>query len=253
MNHRRSVPWPLVALAAIAAGGARLGAQCVGDLQKETTALESLAVAIKEAAMKKPGEKGSYWKQYLDALGNEALYGQHLMKAGTATPCLLDRREAFRTAARTALVERVKDPEKLNDSNADDVAEALRSGAFTVLGSRYSPTDRFGVFFGFGASYIHQAHDARRYKVISQTETVTTPGANGQPSTQTSQTKQYIVEDSRSRSYPVGATGLTMRFRERNSSRGQGCFRMSGDPSAKGQSRNDGQKVVHSLAECVVW
>jgi hypothetical protein len=205
-----------------------LSAQCIGDLARETTALESLSAAIKDAALKPipAGTNKTYWEQFQDALSDDGLYGQHTAKAGGAQPCLQEKKELFRSAAREALLSKLGG--KTGDlaiAKAKDVEEALRTGAFSALATRYSPSDRFGVFFGFGSSYVPKKSVATRFKVVSQSEMVTTPASASTPASTTTLTKQYAVVASDSRSRPVGTTGLAMRFRDRRSDLGGDCAR----------------------------
>jgi hypothetical protein len=243
-------------------------AQCVSSLRDELWALDDIAKAIEERTFSSGAEGAAVelkagvsdstkkptvvtnaqrWKLFSDALGDDALYLGKLARAGVAMPCLMDKRDVFRTAARAKMLELLGGKQDaFDEKKREALAEALRTGAATVLETRYASSDRFGMFFGVGASYIPQRDDAVRYKVISQSETVVTPGTNGQPATEKTQTRQYIVEETSSRSYPVGATGLTMRFRDRNSGRGQGCFKLTGEGDVA-------RKAWHSASECVVW
>lgn len=264
-THTRRAPYSLVAFLAVGLPLQSLHAQCVGDLKREMLAVESLSRAIERATMAKISSSGSsskgdaasdaaqpatlqggpkggsdtsdppdggrtksYWSQFQTALLDEELFGQQLAKAGPAQPCLREQQDVFRAAARASLLAKFGGTgEKLSNTKEDSakVEDALRDAAASVLAMRYMPTDRFTVFFGFGSSYVPKRTNAMRFKVVSQSEQVTTPAANGQPATTSTQTKQYAVVESDSRSRPVGTTGLAVRFRDRRTSAGADCMR----------------------------
>jgi hypothetical protein len=148
-----------------------------------------------------------------NALDDGTIFLSHLQQAGAAMPCLLERRELYRMTVRNAL------PTDEATLTKERVRSALRQGSAAVLSTRYSPSDRVGVLFGFGFSVLGK-DDATRYKVISRTE-----GESDTPVT-----KQYIVKESESQSIPVATTGIAVRFRDRDSNR-RWRFRGSGtDP-----------------------
>jgi len=203
-----------------------IGAQCVGDVRGELTGLATISDSIIALAFRstnsvaatttsstatsstssmagssvatKPGVDTLITVERVrKALFEETPFLVGLSRAGTAAPCLLDRRDVFRSAVRGALPE--GDTAHVNVSQ---VRNALRDGEAAAFATRYSPTDRIAVLFGLGMSLI-QPNDARQFKVVTRRG----PGAD-------TSSRQYIVEASNSRSFPVATTGLAVRFRD---------------------------------------
>jgi hypothetical protein len=218
----RTTTISLSVLCLLSSANRHLEAQCVGDVRDELTGLSTISDSVFAGAFRivappappaagpapAPAAPGAIPKATVDsvttmqrlkkALAEEAPFIVGLTRAGTAAPCLIDRKEIFRAAVRGALPE--SDTAKVDAAQAK---KALRAGEAAVFATRYSPTDRIAVLFGLGMSLI-QANDAQRFKVINR---------RGQGADTSS--KQFIVQESGSRSFPVATTGLAVRFRDR--------------------------------------
>lgn len=215
----RSTAATLSALILLAGVSRTLEAQCVGDVRDELTGLSTISDSVFAGAFKTvapptataggtPVAAPGAVKTILDtvttmerikrALAEEAPFVVGFTRAGTAAPCLFDKKDIFRAAVRGALPEA-----DTTHVHATQVKKALRAGEAAVFATRYSPTDRIAVLFGLGMSLI-QPSDAQRFKVITRR------GIGSDTSS-----KQFIVQQSNSRSFPVATTGLAVRFRDR--------------------------------------
>jgi hypothetical protein len=132
-----------------------------------------------------------------ETIGKDEHYFNALSLAGSSATCLIGLKSVYQTAARAAV--QGFDPDLFT---TEDLRKALADGAASVLSSRYAPTDRFGLVFGIGVTFVLTNEDRNKYKIVSR-------GESGQ-------TQDYIVKESQSSAAPAAVTGMVVRFRDRN-------------------------------------
>jgi hypothetical protein len=177
--------------------------QCAAEMRLEVLALQTVVDSVTARARTSPPGPAAadsatarirFYQRARAAIQDDGIYYAAIGSTAAAAPCLAERRATFRSTAISLLP---ADSTSLSEKALRDV---LHSSVAAVLSTRYSATDRVGVLFGIGFSFIFNRDEPEIVKVIERD--------TGQAR------RSYVVRKETNRAGPVAVTGIGVRFRD---------------------------------------